>query len=60
MKFTPAEELAQKIKNLYLVDGLSCTKIGKEVGVTAATISAFLKKNGIEVENKQNKLTFDL
>lgn len=51
MKFVINEELGEKIKTLYLIDGLSCTKIGKEVGIS--TISSFLKRNGIEVVNKQ-------
>ena len=60
MKFVINEELGEKIKTLYLIDGLSCTKIGKEVGISTSTISSFLKRNGIEVVNKQNKLLFDL
>lgn len=56
MKFVINEELGEKIKTLYLIDGLSCTKIGKEVGLSTSTISSFLKRNGIEVVNKQNKL----
>ena len=60
MKFVINEELGEKIKTLYLIDGLSCTKIGKEVGLSTSTISSFLKRNGIEVVNKQNKLLFDL
>ena len=31
MKFVINEELGEKIKTLYLIDGLSCTKIGKEI-----------------------------
>lgn len=52
MKFVINEELGEKIKTLYLIDGLSCTKIGKEVGLSTSTISSFLKRNGIEVVNK--------
>ena len=60
MKFVINKELEEKIKTLYLIDGLSCTKIGKEVRLSTSTISSFLKRNGIEVVNKQNKLLFDL
>lgn len=60
MKFVINEELGEKIKTLYLIDGLSCTKISKEVGISTSTISSFLKRNGIEVVNKQNKLLFNL
>ena len=60
MKSVINEELGEKIKTLYLIDRLSCTKISKEVGISTSTISSFLKRNGIEVVNKQNKLLFDL
>lgn len=39
MKFVINEELGEKIKTLYLIDGLSCTKIGKEVGLYYKFIS---------------------
>ena len=51
MKFVINEELGEKIKTLYLIDGLSCTKIGKEVGISTSTISSFLKRNGIKTTN---------
>lgn len=60
MRFYIDEELGNKIKDLYLKQGLSCTKIGKKIGTTAATISSFLKKNGINVVNKQNLLNCDV
>ena len=54
MKFNINDEQKEIIKNLYLKEGLSCTKIAKQFKTTAATISSFLKRNGIEVINKQN------
>lgn len=60
MRFNINEDLGNEIKNLYLKQGLSCTKIGKKIGTTAATISSFLKKNGINVINKQNIINCDI
>ena len=60
MKFNINNEQKEIIKNLYLKEGLSCTKIAKQFKTTAATISSFLKRNGIEVINKQNFLNYNI
>lgn len=39
-------------------NGLSCTQIGKQYNVTGNTISSLLKRNGINVINRQNIISF--
>lgn len=71
MKFVINEELGEKIKTLYLIDGLSCTKIGKykqgislsklakEYHTSIQTLSRKLKAKGIEIINHQNETKFN-
>lgn len=40
-------------------NGLSCSEIATQFGVTTVTISKHLKRNGIEVINKQNRTKFN-
>ena len=39
-------------------NGLSCVQIGKQYNVTGNTISSLLKRNGINVINRQNSISF--
>ena len=58
MKIT--DDLREFVINSYVEDKLSATKIAKAIGTTAATVCSYLRDNGIVVENRQNKLNFDL
>ena len=60
MKNKITENLKEFVINSYVKNKLSATKIAKEIGVSPNTVCTFLKNNGIIVENKQNKLNFDL
>lgn len=60
MKFKITENLKEFVINAYVNEGISATKIAKQLNVSTATVIAFLKKNNVVVENKQNKLEFDL
>ena len=40
-------------------NGLSCSKIATQFGVTTVTISKHLKRSGIEIINKQNRTKFN-
>lgn len=57
LKFTQ-NEINEFIK-LYN-SGESCTQIAKKYNTTGNTISSMLKRNGIEVINRQNQLNFDI
>lgn len=48
------------MKKYYEKDNLSVTKIARLFNASPATISKYLKKVGVEIINKQNKLSFDL
>ena len=39
-------------------NGFSCVQIGKQYNVTGNTISSLLKRNGINVINRQNIISF--
>ena len=56
MKLTSEQIL--EIIDLYN-NGLSCSKIATQFGVTTVTISKHLKRNGIKVVNKQNRTKFN-
>lgn len=56
MKLTNEQIL--EIIDLYN-NGLSCSKIATQFKVTTGTISKHLKRNGIEVINKQNRTKFN-
>ena len=58
MKIT--DDLKEFVINSYVKDKISATKIAKAIGTTAATVCSYLRDNGIVVENRQNKLNFDL
>ena len=58
MKIT--DDLREFVINSYVENKLSATKIAKAIGTTAATVCSYLRDNGIVVENRQNKLNFDL
>lgn len=57
LKFTQ-KEIEEFIK-LYN-SGESCAQIAKKYDTTGNTISSMLKRNGIEVINRQNQLNFDI
>lgn len=48
-----------EIKNLYLIDHLSASKIATKFNVSVATICKRLKKLGINVINEQNRVKFN-
>ena len=54
------KDLKEFVINSYIKDSLSATQIAKQIGVSTATICSFLRNEGVVVENKQNKLNFDL
>ena len=58
MKIT--NDLKEFVINSYVKDKLSATKIAKAIGTTTTTVCSYLRDNGIVVENRQNKLNFDL
>lgn len=37
----------ETVKRLYLIEGMSASKIGDEYGVCEATVRGFLRRNGI-------------
>ena len=55
-KFTKKEDI-DTIIGLYYA-GNSCAQIAKMYAVTGKTISALLKRNGVEVINKQNLINY--
>jgi len=55
-KITNEHDINQIIE-LYQ-QGLSCVKLGKMFNVSAYTISSLLKRNNIEVVNRQNQVIF--
>ena len=60
MKNKITDGLREFVINSYVKDKLSATKIAKQIGVSTNTVCTYLKDNGIVVENRQNKLNFDL
>ena len=54
------DDLREFIINSYVKDKMSATKIAKQINVSPNTVCTYLKNNGIVVENRQNKLNFDL
>lgn len=60
MKNKITDDLREFVINSYVKDKLSATKIAKQIGVSTNTVCTYLKDNGIIVENRQNKLNFDL
>ena len=49
-------DIIQEYKN----SEISLEKLGKRYGVSPCTISSYLKKNGVEVINRQNMIYFDV
>lgn len=60
MKNKITNDLHEFVINSYVQDKLSATKIAKQIGVSTNTVCSYLRDNGIIVENRQNKLNFDL
>ena len=56
-KINWTQELKVKIIDLYN-QGFSLTKIEKEINISRSTISAFLKRNGFKIVNKQNQVNW--
>lgn len=54
-----SKEQQQEFIKLYN-EGYSCTKIAKLYNTTQATVSSSLKRNGVNVINKQNETNYDL
>jgi hypothetical protein len=50
------KEVEQKVIDCYLNDNISCTKLGKKLGIQRQTISIILKRNNITVINKHNQI----
>ena len=53
------EEKYQKAKDMYLNQGLSLTKICKELHMDIGSLSKNLKADGVEIINKQNLVKFN-
>lgn len=51
------EDDIKQIISLYQ-NGISCVKLGEMYNVSGNTISSLLKRNNINVVNKQNLITF--
>ena len=52
--------LREFVINSYVKDKLSAAKIAQQLKISTNTVCTYLKDNGIVVENRQNKLNFDL
>lgn len=60
MKQKITNDLREFVINSYVQNQLSASQIAKQIGVSTATVCTYLRDNGIVVENRQNKLNFDL
>lgn len=60
MKQKITNDLREFVINSYVQNQLSASQIAKQIGASTATVCTYLRDNGIVVENRHNKLNFDL